>query len=128
MLRRFLLGRGITFGGTPGQQPPGYIPVMLYPVCLRVGRGIELAPAPLCSDTWTLFLYLQLHFWSLFLSVHSFGSVVAHFTSLWLAVRIEACALERGTRVCVRAGCVLASALTCAQWWTCVCCMASATY
>jgi hypothetical protein len=39
MLRRFLLGKGITFGGTPRQQPPGYIPSMPYPVCLRVGGG-----------------------------------------------------------------------------------------
>lgn len=40
MLRRFLLGKGTTFG-TPKQQPPGYIPSMLYPVCLRAGGHLR---------------------------------------------------------------------------------------
>jgi hypothetical protein len=39
MLRRFLLGRGVTFGGTPRQQPPGYAPSLPYHGCLRVGGG-----------------------------------------------------------------------------------------
>jgi hypothetical protein len=39
MLRRFYLGQGITHGGTPRQQPLGYIPSLSYPVCLRAGRN-----------------------------------------------------------------------------------------
>jgi hypothetical protein len=39
MLRRVLLGKGITYGGTPRQQPPGYIPLLYYPVCLQTGRN-----------------------------------------------------------------------------------------
>jgi hypothetical protein len=32
------LSKGITYGGTPRQQPPGYIPLLSYPVCLQAGR------------------------------------------------------------------------------------------
>jgi hypothetical protein len=41
MLRRFLLGKGSTFGGTPRQQPHAYIPSLHYPDCLRVGAGMS---------------------------------------------------------------------------------------
>jgi hypothetical protein len=39
MLRRVLLGKRITYGGTPRQQPLGYIPSLSYPVCLWAGRN-----------------------------------------------------------------------------------------
>jgi hypothetical protein len=39
MLRRVLLGKGITNGGTPRQQPLGYIPSLSHPACLQAGRN-----------------------------------------------------------------------------------------
>jgi hypothetical protein len=39
MLRRVLQGKGIAYGGTPRQQPLGYLPSLSYPVCLRAGRN-----------------------------------------------------------------------------------------
>jgi hypothetical protein len=42
MLRRVLLGKGIAYGGTPRQQPLGYIPSLSYPVCLRAGRNARV--------------------------------------------------------------------------------------
>jgi hypothetical protein len=34
-----LFGKGIAYGGTPRQQPLGYIPSLSYPVCLWAGRN-----------------------------------------------------------------------------------------
>jgi hypothetical protein len=47
MLRRFLLGKGNTFGGTPRQQPPGYIPSLQYPGAggSRYERSCQAFPA-----------------------------------------------------------------------------------
>jgi hypothetical protein len=54
MLRRVLLGKGIAYGGTPRQQPLGYIPSLVYPVCLRAGRNARADAGLPCWRVWNL--------------------------------------------------------------------------
>jgi hypothetical protein len=102
LLRRVLLSKCSTFGGAPGQQQPGCIPLLTYPVCLRRAVRHCRVNAGFAALAGLDIVAVACAALSIALCLN--GVVLAHVTCWWAVCRLNPCPCVC-VRACVRGVC-----------------------